>query len=60
MTTLIDRIPDLTAEQVARVRQPLEDAYTLPPQAYLSEDVYALEKTKIMQKSWRSIWQPCH
>lgn len=52
MTTLIDRIPDLTAEQISRVRQPLENAHTLPPQAYLSEDVYALEETKIMRKSW--------
>lgn len=52
MTTLIDRIPDLTTEQIKRVRQPLENAYTLPPQAYLSEDIYALEEASIMRKSW--------
>ena len=33
MTTLIDRIPDLTAEEIERVRKPLTDAYTLPPKA---------------------------
>lgn len=52
MTTLIDRVPDLTAEEIARVRQPLERAYTLPPEAYRSEGVYALEEAEIMRKSW--------
>lgn len=52
MTTLIDRIPDLTAEEIERVRKPLTDAYTLPPKAYLSEEVFAREETQIMRKSW--------
>lgn len=52
MTTLIDRIPDISTEEIERVRKPLTDAYTLPPKAYLSEEVFAREETRIMRKSW--------
>lgn len=52
MTTLIDRIPDISSEEIERVRRPLNDAYTLPPRAYLSEEIFALEETQIMRKSW--------
>ncbi len=52
MTTLIDTIPDLSADEISRVRKPLNDAYTLPPKAYLSDQIYALEETEIMRKSW--------
>ncbi|MEM9573342.1 MAG: aromatic ring-hydroxylating dioxygenase subunit alpha [Pseudomonadota bacterium] len=52
MTTLIDRIPGIASEEIERARQPLDRAYTLPPNAYLSERVFALEETQIMRKSW--------
>ena len=52
MTTLIDRIPDLAADEIERVRRPLNDAYTLPPKAYLSDEIYRLEESLIMRKSW--------
>ncbi len=55
MTTLIERIPDLSAEEIERVRRPLNDAYTLPPKAYLSDEIYALEETYIMRKSWHPL-----
>ena len=42
----------LTPEEIGRVRKPLEQAYTLPPAAYLDEDVYARETDQILRKSW--------
>ncbi len=55
MTTSPSHIPDLTAEQIARARQPLNNAYTLPPQAYLSDDVFAVEQKEILRKSWHPL-----
>lgn len=52
MTTLIDTLPDLSEAELDRVRQPLEAAYTLPSQAYLSDAIYAREEIEIMRKSW--------
>lgn len=44
--------PRLSAEDIARVRQPLEQAYTLPPAAYTDPDIYEREVALIMRKSW--------
>ena len=52
MSNLIDNLPGLTVDEIARVRQPLERAYTLPPAAYTSDDIYAREVETIMRKSW--------
>lgn len=47
-----ETIPGLNAEEIERARKPLKDAYTLPPAAYLSDEVYAHEEAEIMRKSW--------
>ncbi len=52
MTIQQTRMPALSAEEIARVRLPLEQAYTLPPAAYADPDVYQREVALIMRKSW--------
>ncbi|MEO0963090.1 MAG: aromatic ring-hydroxylating dioxygenase subunit alpha, partial [Pseudomonadota bacterium] len=52
MTIHSTKLPQLSAEEIARVRQPLEQAYTLPPTAYTDPDVYEREVALIMRKSW--------
>lgn len=52
MTTLINRVPELTDAEIERVRKPLAEAYTLPPTAYLSEGIFEREQDAIMRKSW--------
>ncbi|WP_397415820.1 aromatic ring-hydroxylating dioxygenase subunit alpha [Phenylobacterium sp.] len=42
----------ISAEAAARARLPLERAWTLPPAAYVSETVYALELERILRRSW--------
>ncbi len=49
---MTDRILTITPEQIMAVQQPLSQAYTLPPQAYTSPEIYALEKQKIFRKNW--------
>lgn len=41
-----------TAEEIDRVRQPLNAAYTLPTRAYTEADIYSAEVDAIMRKSW--------
>ena len=45
-------LPGLAAEELRRVRAPLESAWTLPPAAYLSEDIHDLETERIFRKTW--------
>ncbi len=50
-TAKID-LPGIDAVELERVARPLESAWTLPPTAYTSPDVYALEKETLLKKSW--------
>lgn len=45
-------IPGLTPEDIARARQPLETACTLPPAAYLDDELHAREISRIFRKNW--------
>ncbi len=45
-------LPGLDAEQIARARQPLESAWTLPPAAYASPEVYRLEVERVLKPAW--------
>ena len=44
----------LSEEKLARVTQPLPQAYTLPPEAYTDPEIYELEKKKF----WGDVWHP--
>ena len=46
------QLPGLDAEEIARVRQPLATASTLPPAAYTRDDIFARETEAIFRKSW--------
>lgn len=52
MTIQQTRMPALSAEDIARARLPLAQAYTLPPAAYTDPDIYEREVALIMRKSW--------
>jgi phenylpropionate dioxygenase-like ring-hydroxylating dioxygenase large terminal subunit len=43
---------ELIQEVVAGEQQPLEQAHTLPPQAYTSEGFFQLEAERIFRKAW--------
>lgn len=45
-------LPGLSAEEIARSRRPLEDAWTLPAAAYVRQDIHALETERILRRSW--------
>lgn len=44
--------PGLTAEAFARATLPLEQAFTLPPAAYVSAAVYEAELARVLRRSW--------
>ena len=48
-------LPGITQEDIARVQQPLANAYTLPTPAYTSNEIYELEVARILRKSWLPI-----
>ena len=48
----IAALPLIDAEALDRVKLPLESAWTLPPAAYISEDIYALELDRLQRRSW--------
>lgn len=50
--TFSGTLPGLSADELARVSAPLEDAWTLPTGAYTDPDLYELEIDRIMRKSW--------
>ena len=56
MNELIARIPaalaELDDEAIARVRAPLEQAWTLPTAAYTSAAIYDAEVERIMRRQW--------
>ncbi len=52
MTIQHTNLPGITAEELARVQQPLDKAYTLPPASYTDPAIYAREVETIMRKSW--------
>lgn len=52
MTEAHGSAPVISAEAAARARLPLEQAWTLPPTAYVSDAVYALELERILRRSW--------
>ena len=45
----------LDAAQLARVRQPLADAWTLPATAYTSKAVFELEMERVLRRSWMPV-----
>lgn len=45
-------LPGLSAEEIARARAPLGQAWTLPPAAYLRDDVYDLESDRVLRPGW--------
>lgn len=52
MTQTSEFLPGISGAEIARVRGPLEAAWTLPPAAYTSEDIYALEAERILKRGW--------
>jgi len=52
MTIHTTPLPGMNEDEIARVRQPLEHAYTLPPAAYTDPDIYEREVINIMRTSW--------
>jgi phenylpropionate dioxygenase-like ring-hydroxylating dioxygenase large terminal subunit len=45
-------MPFLSEPEIAAVQRPLNQAATLPPQAFTSPEIYALEEQKIFRKHW--------
>lgn len=45
-------LPGISAAELARAALPLEQAWTLPPAAYLREDIHDLEVDRIFRRSW--------
>lgn len=52
MAVIDSSLPGISDEAIARVRLPLERAWTLPPAAYVSEAVHELELERVMRRSW--------
>lgn len=50
-----DSLPGITADEIERATRPLEQAWTLPPAAYLSDQIYDLEVERIFRKSWLAV-----
>ena len=46
------KITSISPEEVQAVKKPLNKASTLPPQAYTSLEIYALEEQNIFRKHW--------
>lgn len=42
----------LSADEIERVRRPLNEASLLPPRVYTSEALYALEKRQVFMRHW--------
>ena len=47
-----DALTGLTAVELERVALPLEKAFTLPPNAYIRDDLFEQESERIFRKSW--------
>lgn len=45
-------LPDVSAEEINRVTRPLEAAWTLPPAAYIRQDIHDLEVERIFRRNW--------
>ncbi len=52
MNTKTSTLPGISSEEIARVRQPLEQAWTMPPEAYTRDDVYDIEVERVMRANW--------
>jgi phenylpropionate dioxygenase-like ring-hydroxylating dioxygenase large terminal subunit len=52
METDMAALPGITAEEAERAARPLAEAWTLPPAAYLRDDIYDLEVERIFRRSW--------
>lgn len=48
-------LPGMAPEEIARVAQPLEHAWTMPPAAYTSPEIFELEKEAILRRGWLPI-----
>jgi phenylpropionate dioxygenase-like ring-hydroxylating dioxygenase large terminal subunit len=49
---MTQELPGISADEIDRVARPLEEAATLPPAAYIRDDVFALETDRVFRKSW--------
>lgn len=49
---MTDMLTGLTAEEMERVVLPLEQAFTLPPNAYIRDDLFERESERIFRRSW--------
>lgn len=49
------RLPGLDAAALARVRAPLDRAWTLPPAAYTDPQVFAAETARVFAQSWHPL-----
>lgn len=45
-------LPGMSQTEIERAALPLAEAWTLPPAAYLRDDIYALEAERIFRRSW--------
>lgn len=45
----------ITSSEIQKAKQPLAKAWTLPPAAYTSAEVYQLEKENIFQRDWMCV-----
>ncbi|HIG39263.1 MAG: aromatic ring-hydroxylating dioxygenase subunit alpha [bacterium] len=48
----LEKIPVIDTKATLRVRQPLEKAWTLPPEAYTSADIFKAETDAVFKKDW--------
>jgi phenylpropionate dioxygenase-like ring-hydroxylating dioxygenase large terminal subunit len=49
---MTQQLPGMDADEIDRVSQPLAEASTLPPAAYIRDDIFARETEQIFRKSW--------
>lgn len=55
MSSYADSFRQHHSAQLSRVAAPLEQAYTLPTQAYLDESLYQLEKEHLLDDVWHPV-----
>ena len=53
--TVMEKLPGISQAELDKCRGPLEQAWTLPANAYTSSEVSALEQERVLKKSWLPI-----